>query len=56
MQLHASAARTGVRIDAQIDTPLGGFALAEFAAGRPRVLLRTDGGPRLVGDPWPERG
>jgi phosphoribosyl-dephospho-CoA transferase len=39
------------RIDIQIDTGIGGFALAEFARGG-RVLLKTDTGPRLVDDPW----
>ncbi|WP_075791542.1 malonate decarboxylase holo-ACP synthase [Massilia putida] len=39
------------RIDIQIDTGVGGFALAEFARGG-RVLLKTDAGPRLVDDPW----
>lgn len=39
------------RIDIQVDTGAGGFALAEFARGG-RVLLKTDAGPRLVIDPW----
>jgi phosphoribosyl-dephospho-CoA transferase len=39
------------RIDIQVDTGAGGFALAEFARGG-RVLLKTDAGPRLVSDPW----
>jgi phosphoribosyl-dephospho-CoA transferase len=39
------------RIDIQIDTGIGGFALAEYARGG-RVLLKTDTGPRLVADPW----
>lgn len=39
------------RIDIQIDTGAGGFALAEYARGG-RVLLKTDTGPRLVTDPW----
>lgn len=39
-------------IDVQVDTGAGGFALAECAAGRPRVLLKTGRGPRLVADPW----
>ena len=39
------------RIDIQIDTGAGGFALAEFQRGG-RVLLKTDAGPRLVTDPW----
>jgi phosphoribosyl-dephospho-CoA transferase len=40
------------RIDIQIDTGLGGFALMEYARGA-RVLLKTAGGPLLVADPWP---
>ena len=39
------------RLDIQVDTGTGGFALAEYARGG-RVLLKTDTGPRLVGDPW----
>jgi phosphoribosyl-dephospho-CoA transferase len=39
------------RIDIQVDTGAGGFALAEFIRGG-RVLLKTDDGPRLVADPW----
>lgn len=43
------------RIDAQIDTGLGGFALIEWLAGRTRVLLKTARGPVLVADPWDTR-
>jgi phosphoribosyl-dephospho-CoA transferase len=39
------------RLDIQVDTGAGGFALAEHARGG-RVLLKTDAGPRLVDDPW----
>jgi len=39
------------RLDIQVDTGAGGFALAEYARGG-RVLLKTDAGPRLVADPW----
>jgi phosphoribosyl-dephospho-CoA transferase len=39
------------RIDLQIDTGTGGFALAEYVRGG-GVLLKTDAGPRLVADPW----
>ncbi|HEY1608275.1 MAG TPA: malonate decarboxylase holo-ACP synthase [Paraburkholderia sp.] len=48
---HASS-RAGTRIDAQLETPAGGVALAELAAGRPRVLARAADGARLVADPW----
>jgi len=40
------------RIDAQLDTPAGGVALAELAAGKPRVLARAVDGARVVTDPW----
>jgi phosphoribosyl-dephospho-CoA transferase len=48
-----SALRDGqpCRVDIQVDTGAGGFALAEHARGG-RVLLKTDAGPRLVDDPW----
>lgn len=39
------------RVDTQVDTPLGGFALNEWLRDR-RVLLKTSRGPRLVSDPW----
>ncbi|MFP6560884.1 malonate decarboxylase holo-ACP synthase [Paraburkholderia sp. B3] len=48
---HASA-RAGTRVDAQVETPLGGVALTELAAGKPRVLVRASDGPRFVADPW----
>jgi len=47
-----AAERAGLRIDAQLETPAGGVALAELASGAPRVLARTSEGPRLVADPW----
>jgi phosphoribosyl-dephospho-CoA transferase len=46
LQLHAPR-----RIDIQVDTGLGGFALNEYARGG-RVLLKTDHGPLLMADPW----
>jgi phosphoribosyl-dephospho-CoA transferase len=39
------------RIDVQVDTGSGGFALMEYARGG-RLMLKTDHGPRLVSDPW----
>lgn len=39
------------RIDLQVDTGTGGFALAEYVRGG-GVLLKTDAGPRLAADPW----
>jgi phosphoribosyl-dephospho-CoA transferase len=50
--LQALAQRIGVRVDAQLDTPAGGVALAEWAAGKPRVLARHERGPQLIEDPW----
>ncbi|ACD19181.1 malonate decarboxylase holo-ACP synthase [Paraburkholderia phytofirmans] len=50
--LQALAQRIGVRVDAQLDTPAGGVALAEWAAGKPRVLARHARGPQLIADPW----
>ena len=46
LQLHAPC-----RVDIQVDTGRGGFALNEYARGG-RVLLKTDRGPLLVADPW----
>ncbi|MGF6673624.1 phosphoribosyl-dephospho-CoA transferase [Paraburkholderia sp. WSM4174] len=51
-QLQTLAAHTGIRIDAQLETPAGGVALAEWAAGKSRVLARDASGPRLIADPW----
>jgi phosphoribosyl-dephospho-CoA transferase len=41
-----------VRVDVQIETPLGAVALDEYARARKTTLLRTLDGPRLVADPW----
>ncbi len=54
-QLSSLLALDGIaqcRIDIQIETPFGAFALAEFAAGHVEFLLKTDFGPRLTDDPW----
>jgi phosphoribosyl-dephospho-CoA transferase len=50
--LQVLARRVGVRVDAQLETPAGGVALAEWAAGKPRVMARHASGPRLITDPW----
>ena len=47
-----AATVTACRLDLQIDTGRGGFAYAEWAAGRGRVLLKTDRGPVLTATPW----
>ncbi|SHM04498.1 malonate decarboxylase holo-ACP synthase [Phytopseudomonas punonensis] len=40
------------RIDLQLETPYGAVALREWAGETPCVLLKTQGGPLLVSDPW----
>ncbi|MFC6139619.1 malonate decarboxylase holo-ACP synthase [Paraburkholderia silvatlantica] len=50
--LAQAASRCGTRIDAQLETPAGGVALAELAAHKPRVLARASSGAQLVADPW----
>jgi len=50
--LAVPAANAGLRIDAQLETPAGCIALAEYAGGAKRVLLRTCGEPMLVEDAW----
>jgi phosphoribosyl-dephospho-CoA transferase len=44
--------KSACRLDIQVDTGVGGFALSEYANGAARVLLKTAHGPRLVADPW----
>ena len=51
-ELAARALSAGIRIDAQLETPAGGVALAEWASGRPRVLVRGSAEPYLSDDPW----
>jgi len=51
-KLDEHAAHAGIRIDAQLETPAGGVALAEYASGKARVMARHASGPRLVSDPW----
>ncbi|ANB77465.1 malonate decarboxylase holo-ACP synthase [Paraburkholderia phytofirmans] len=50
--LQAIAQRAGIRVDAQLETPAGGVALAEWAADKARVMARHARGPQLVADPW----
>ncbi|HRP22616.1 MAG TPA: malonate decarboxylase holo-ACP synthase [Thauera sp.] len=50
--LRTLRSHAGCRLDVQIDTGCGGFALDEWLAGRRTVLLKTANGPRLVSDPW----
>jgi len=42
----------GLRIDAQLETPAGGVALAEWAQDKPRAMARSVYGPHLVDNPW----
>jgi phosphoribosyl-dephospho-CoA transferase len=51
-RLDALAKRAGIRVDAQLETPSGGVALAEWAAGKARVMARNARGPHLIADPW----
>lgn len=44
--------RRACRVDLQLETPLGGVALGEWAGGAARVLVKTAEGPRLVSNPW----
>lgn len=41
-----------VRLDIQVATPHGAFALRERLRTHGRVLLKTDSGPVLAEDPW----
>ena len=50
--LVAACATMPIPIDAQVETPTGSVALAEYASGAARVLLRTSDGARLVANPW----
>jgi phosphoribosyl-dephospho-CoA transferase len=40
------------RVDVQVETPLGAFALQEWLRTGGPVLLRTNCGPMLVDDAW----
>ncbi|PQV47935.1 malonate decarboxylase holo-ACP synthase [Paraburkholderia sp. BL21I4N1] len=51
-QLQTHAKTAGIRVDAQLDTPAGGVALAEWATDKPRVMARRASGPQRIADPW----
>jgi len=51
-QLVQVLAETECRVDLQIDTGRGGFALRDWLASPHQTLLKTDHGPHLVADPW----
>jgi phosphoribosyl-dephospho-CoA transferase len=46
--VHQTFATQPARIDCQIETDWGAFALAELIADRPEILMRTRTGPQLV--------
>jgi phosphoribosyl-dephospho-CoA transferase len=48
----AVGAEAACRIDIQVDTGGGAFALAEWSRAGRRVLLKTGTGPVLTDDPW----
>lgn len=50
--LVAVQAYAACRIDIQVDTGAGAFALAEWSRTGRRVLLKTGAGPLLCDDPW----
>lgn len=52
--LDAVQAGAPCRIDIQVETGRGAFALTEWRRGG-RVMLKTDTGPLLCTDPWEER-
>jgi phosphoribosyl-dephospho-CoA transferase len=53
--LCAMQATARCRIDIQVDTGIGGFALAEYVQGRRQTMLKTAHGPVLLADPWDYR-
>ncbi|NEB03492.1 malonate decarboxylase holo-ACP synthase [Streptomyces sp. SID13726] len=53
--LHTALSGLPARVDCQIETPEGAYALGELASGVPEVLLRHRDGPRLVPNPWARR-
>jgi phosphoribosyl-dephospho-CoA transferase len=52
IELESFAERARIRVDVQLETPSGGVALAEWAVGKTRVMVRHAQGPQLVSDPW----
>ena len=52
LQAALAEAAAPARIDALLETPRGGVALADLAAAPARVLVRTPDGPYLAADPW----
>jgi phosphoribosyl-dephospho-CoA transferase len=52
LQAVLAEAAAPARIDAILETPRGGVALADLASAPARVLLRTPDGRCLTADPW----
>jgi phosphoribosyl-dephospho-CoA transferase len=50
--LRAVLGSSPCRVDMQIDIGRAAFYFAEWASGPRHVLLKTDTGPLLTGDPW----
>jgi phosphoribosyl-dephospho-CoA transferase len=50
--LQDQAVRVDVRVDVQVQTAAGAFALAEWTRTGAVVLLKTASGPVLSDDPW----
>jgi len=52
VDLYRQTQKAPCRIDVQIDTGHGGFALSEWQRTGHQVLLKTATGPLLTKDPW----
>ena len=50
--LQTALAAAPARCDVQIETPVGGMALADWASTARQVLIKSDTGPFLCTDPW----
>jgi phosphoribosyl-dephospho-CoA transferase len=51
-ELQRQLDKAACRVDMQLETPLGGIALREWAGSSTRVLLKCATGARLVDNPW----
>jgi phosphoribosyl-dephospho-CoA transferase len=51
-ELRGILAESACHIDAQLETPRGAVSLAEYARDQTPMLLKQNGGPVLVDDPW----
>jgi phosphoribosyl-dephospho-CoA transferase len=52
LQAALAEAAAPARVDAMLETPLGGVSLADLATMPALVLVRTPDGARLSADPW----